>query len=102
MTVLKMRDVFILANGLAIKASFRRATTLGRSLFSRSSTRACWPWLSRLLMLLTPQLNRLSHRIRIWFKTGNDFLRQLLFDELLNIPEHLMFVNADQRYRYAI
>src|SRR3989442_1158607 len=47
------------------------------------------------------QLDRLGARGWIGFEAGDDFLRQRLLDQLFNIFEHDVLIDADQRYRFA-
>lgn len=37
-----------------------------------------------------------THSLGIWLKSGDDFARQLLFDQTLYAPQQLAFVGADQ------
>ena len=51
---------------------------------------------------LDSQLNGLGDCIWVWFKSSNHFLGKFLLNELLNIPQHLVFIYTNQRYSDSI
>ncbi|OFA01229.1 hypothetical protein DUPY_21870 [Duganella phyllosphaerae] len=49
----------------------------------------------------TAQLDRLCARVQVRLEAGNHFTRQGLLDQLLDILEHVVFIDTHQRHRFA-